>query len=126
MGFARRAILNVLRLADSDEFKLMVGLLLKVGFGLSNIFFEVEVGWWNRLGIDVIRLQGYYYRSIHDSAIPRYLPDYGLIQLGIFLGWTPVVKGTYERRIQVYVEKLASLRELANQDAELNNVVKVV
>ena len=64
MGFARRAILNVLRLADSDEFKLMVGLLLKVGFGLSNIFFEVEVGWWNRLGIDVIRLRGYYYRSI--------------------------------------------------------------
>lgn len=99
MVFTRRAILNVLRISDTEDFRLLVALLLRVGFGLSNLFFDVEVGWWNRLGLEVIRLQGYYYRSIHDKTIPRYLPDYGLVQLGIFLGWTNTVKGHYERRI---------------------------
>lgn len=99
MQFARKAIPYILRIRDPEEFKLMIALLFRTGFGLSNLFFDVEIGWWNRLGIEVIRLQSYYYTSLHDTSIPRYLPDYGLIQIGIVLGWTEVVKSQYESRI---------------------------
>ncbi len=92
VSFARKAILKMLKIEDMEEFRLLIALLYRVGFGLSNLFFDVEIGWWNRLGIEVIQLQGYYYRSIRESSIPRYLPDYGLIQLGLFLGWTQTAK----------------------------------
>ena len=39
--FARRAVLRVMGIKDSSQFQLLVTLLIRCGFGLSNLFFDV-------------------------------------------------------------------------------------
>ena len=76
------------------------------------------MGWRNRLGIEVIQLQNYYYGNIVLGGIPRHFGDYGLIQLGLLLGWTNAAKQHYEGRIQGYIEKINQLKLLAHAGQE--------